>query len=354
MDISLASQSIGLVEKAPDFSIIIGVHPRYGRLIEECIDSVLRQTQPSFELILVSGPSVWDLGTICDSRIRQIKVDDDANYCLKKNAGIEASLGKYLVFVDCDDLMSPFYLEKAYKLFQENQCDCVVFGATRNYQDFAVCDTSDPFFAKGKDDVYRLCFSRYCKENDPRARDLILDSVWGKAFSAELVKKHMVRFPIRPVRADDVLFGNAFFVHASKIAFDSSFLSYYWRPNSSSEMANLSSPFYDIDGFIAGLRTILSPVQNKFVDNLDQYLSTVARSQFDLMVRSYINRIIRLKDAKSFFDYRMPRSGESFQLLVQSHPPYAFLIRWRWIRLYCLKVRMKTLLIRAFRRLSAR
>ena len=92
----------------PMFSIIIPVYNTEKEL-ERCVRSVTCQTFRDLEVILVDDGSKDRSGIICDS----LAVEDDrvivihqqnAGCSEARNAGIRASHGEYLIFVDSDDL----------------------------------------------------------------------------------------------------------------------------------------------------------------------------------------------------------------------------------------------------------
>jgi glycosyltransferase involved in cell wall biosynthesis len=90
----------------PSFSVIVPVHNR-AHLIAGCVDSVLAQSFTDFELILVDNNSTDDLsGTLDrydDSRIKLISCTTPGPSAARM-AGVVASFGKYLSFIDSDDL----------------------------------------------------------------------------------------------------------------------------------------------------------------------------------------------------------------------------------------------------------
>ena len=92
----------------PMFSIIIPVYNTEKEL-ERCVRSVTCQTFRNLELILVDDGSKDRSGIICDSLAleddRVIVIHQQNAGCSEaRNAGIRASHGEYLIFVDSDDL----------------------------------------------------------------------------------------------------------------------------------------------------------------------------------------------------------------------------------------------------------
>ena len=78
--------------------------------LRECVDSVLRQSVSDFEVILVDDGSTDGCGAICDEyaardgRVRVIH-RENGGQASARNAGVAASSGDYVVFLDSDDFI---------------------------------------------------------------------------------------------------------------------------------------------------------------------------------------------------------------------------------------------------------
>ncbi|MFH1641175.1 MAG: glycosyltransferase [Candidatus Omnitrophota bacterium] len=96
-------------------SIII---PSYNRskMLRRAIQSVLNQTYPDFELIVVDDASDDDTeGTVRglqDKRIRYIRHEKNRGGSAARNTGIRGASGEYIAFLDSDDEWVPEKLEK--------------------------------------------------------------------------------------------------------------------------------------------------------------------------------------------------------------------------------------------------
>ena len=115
-------------------SVIVPVY-NTEKYLEECIDSILKQTYKNTEIILVDDGSTDNSSIICDSYAKQhrcIKVVHKKNGGLisARKAGLLESKGEYICFVDSDDYIDSFYLEKCYDLFNEFNADIVCMGLT--------------------------------------------------------------------------------------------------------------------------------------------------------------------------------------------------------------------------------
>ena len=103
-------------------------------LISRAINSVLTQTFPDFEYIIVNNGSADRSGVIADEyarRDRRIRVihKQRGNIGSGRNAGLDAASGKYITFIDDDDWCEPDYLGFLYELINERDADAAICGA---------------------------------------------------------------------------------------------------------------------------------------------------------------------------------------------------------------------------------
>ena len=92
------------------YSIIVPVY-NAEQYLPTCIDSILSQTLTDFELILVNDGSPDNCGAICDAYSKEdhrIKVIHKRNRGASsaRNAGVNASIGEYIGWVDADDYIN--------------------------------------------------------------------------------------------------------------------------------------------------------------------------------------------------------------------------------------------------------
>lgn len=90
-------------------SIVVPIY-NVEAFLPQCIDSLLAQTHPNLEIILVDDGSPDNCGAICDRYAREngnIRVIHKENGGLSsaRNAGIAAATGTYIGFVDSDDFI---------------------------------------------------------------------------------------------------------------------------------------------------------------------------------------------------------------------------------------------------------
>lgn len=104
------------MEQTPIVSIVIPVY-NAGRFLWECVNSVRKQTFTDWEAILVDDGSTDKSVGICDKVVQDeprfsVIHKENGGVSSARNAGIEAARGKYLAFLDADDVLVPTFLEK--------------------------------------------------------------------------------------------------------------------------------------------------------------------------------------------------------------------------------------------------
>ena len=107
------------------------------RNIARAIKSVLAQSFPDFELIVVDDASTDDTLAITeslaamDSRISIIAHDVNKGLSQSRLSGINDSHGEYVFFLDADDTITPNALELLTNKAYSTQCDIIIAGAQR-------------------------------------------------------------------------------------------------------------------------------------------------------------------------------------------------------------------------------
>ena len=102
----------------PQVTVIIPTYNR-GWIIHEAIDSVLAQDYTEFELIVVDDGSSDNTSEVLDSYRNVIKVLSQQNKGVSaaRNRGIAEASGKFIAFLDSDDLWLPQKLSRQVEFF---------------------------------------------------------------------------------------------------------------------------------------------------------------------------------------------------------------------------------------------
>lgn len=185
-------------------SVIIPVY-NVRNYLGECLTSVMGQTYPWLEIILVDDGSTDGSGEICEEYARQdgrVKVihQENAGLSAARNAGLDIAAGKYFVFVDSDDLVHVKMIEYLYCALAFHQGDVSICshlkfkesGEIQNIQEDCLGDSLNkgegqeiPVQVYTGKECIRMFYSQLCV-------DMVV--VWNKLFSRDFFGS--VRFPL--------------------------------------------------------------------------------------------------------------------------------------------------------------
>lgn len=122
-------------EVEPLVSIVTPIYNSQNTL-EETIKSVLAQTLKDWELLLVLDRGTTDGSTRIiedyekkDARIKKVFIDDGRGTSLARNRALELAKGRFIAFLDSDDLWEPLKLELQLKFMLDNKIafSCTAF-----------------------------------------------------------------------------------------------------------------------------------------------------------------------------------------------------------------------------------
>ena len=133
---------------------IITASYNYQDYIGETIDSVLAQTYPNWELIIVDDGSTDDsvnvIKSYCekDSRVKLSQHDGGVNKGLAETVklGLEKANANWLVFLESDDSITPDYLETKINVIKENPRVEFIFNAVNCFGDEEKISSMSEYF----------------------------------------------------------------------------------------------------------------------------------------------------------------------------------------------------------------
>lgn len=195
----------------PKVSVIVPVY-KAENYIRRCLDSLLAQTMPDFELLLIDDGSPDRSGAICDeyaekdSRIRVFH-KENGGVASARQMGIENAIGEYSIHCDPDDWAEPDMLEELYAKAKETDADMVI------------CD----FYEN------RQAGQRYVSQHIPNMHhSSVLEhlvagtlhgSTWNKLIRNCLYRKYSVKFPLQMTYCEDLFVVCSLLQHAIKVAY---------------------------------------------------------------------------------------------------------------------------------------
>lgn len=199
----------------PLISVIVPIY-KVEAYLEDCVNSLLRQTLENIEIILVDDGSPDRCGEMCDAyaaKDKRIRVIHQENQGLSaaRNAGIDAAQADYLMFVDSDDWVEEDFCSHPYELALKYHADLVAFQYQRTKQPFQSC--SEP---SGLKDEERLQWLMHHG---------VGDFAWNKLYQRDLF--NTLCFPIGKVYEDTAV--THLIAHKAKRIYYSDRILYHYR-----------------------------------------------------------------------------------------------------------------------------
>ena len=198
--------------------------------VRQCLDSLVRQTYPNVEILLIDDGSPDNSAVICGEyaqRYNNITFlrQENAGVSVARNNGLDHATGDYVLFVDPDDWIELDCCERLNEAIQEKQYD-IVFFMDR------VLDEN-----KGTEIVHDLGDIRIIQyhtiANSYRSYGFHSGTPWGKFMRRSFLEKHHFRFAPGVVKAQDVLMDTQIYERLEN-AFYLNYSGYVYRLNEGS------------------------------------------------------------------------------------------------------------------------
>lgn len=132
----------------PLVSVIIPCY-NHGAYISDCIDSVLNQSYQNIEIIIVDDGSTNESTLIVLKGIGhplvQIIYQEHTGPGTARNNAMKIARGKYIVFLDSDDLIRKDTIDTCVRILEEKPETAVVYGNCRYFGDGKKLRKQEPF-----------------------------------------------------------------------------------------------------------------------------------------------------------------------------------------------------------------
>ena len=211
--------------------------------LPRCIDSLLNQTYPDMEIILVDDCSTDSSGQICDdyakkdARIRVIHHQKNYGLSTVRNTGLENATGDYVQMVDGDDAFHPKMIELLLDLICNNDCDfsmCYGIRVNDTYTNVKDCMEMWPLRECGGQELTKdICMRNLYLG---AGIDLQYVAVWNKLFKRNFCDGFRFKKLRDQDSGQDLVFVNEIYQKMGKALLLPEYL-YYWykRPFSLSD-----------------------------------------------------------------------------------------------------------------------
>lgn len=233
--------------------------------LENCLESVKKQTYKQFECLLIDDGSndgslaIAKRYSDIDNRFKVI-VQKNSGVSEARNNGIVQSKGKYITFIDADDWIEPLYLEYLLYSLKENRAEMSISAVM--------------FHKNGEKKIVGYTHEGVCDQesalislfNDAEMRPV----VWGKLFIRDIISKNHLFMNKEISYSEDILYVCKYLLRISKISMIAKPLYHYRLDNmSSAQNVGLNTKKYNMKWDSAWLAYIKMEQQLKMVFNDD-------------------------------------------------------------------------------------
>lgn len=219
--------------QAVDISICVAIYKVKEEYLRICIESLTGQTHKNIEILLVDDGSPDQCGAICDEYAQQdsrIRVIHQANGGLSvaRNTGIEAAVGKYLIFVDGDDWLELDCCERMLCEIEQRDIDLVFFKHCYEFENGTKYLPYAYSMEIAKDEIKKM--QLHILKDESQLYGFDERSSWGKIIKSNFIKKNQLRFIEGIHKAQDALF-NFYLYEVLESAYFINYTGYHYRVN---------------------------------------------------------------------------------------------------------------------------
>ncbi len=268
----------------PKISIIIPVY-NTELYLKKCLDSIISQTYQDYEVIIVNDGSTDNSQNIISEYEKKYKDKIFAYYkenegvSIARNFGIEKSKGEFITFVDSDDYIDKYMLEKMIKKANEDNFDMIICNLLYIYPNKKVI---------GKSNI----------KGDLLTKDQIKNNIINilPAMCGKLIKRNLyTNFKFKPnIWYEDVESYFRMYPKLNKIGYINQDLYFYPQRNDSITYT-YNEKLYDIiymwDGIIKEYK------KNNY---FDEYKSELEISVIRYSFATFVKRLAKTKNKKMF------------------------------------------------------
>lgn len=261
-------------------SIVIPLY-NVEKYLNECINSILKQTFTDFEIILVDDGSTDKSPEICDNFSKEytnIKVIHKSNggQADARNVGLKEAIGEYVLFIDSDDYIGDInFLSDIYNNIENNDIICYKFQKYfENTDRLAPCSFKIPDFTDDMDKASRI--------RTLSASDALYCAAWTKVIRRSILTENNIMFEVG-CKCEDMKWYFDVLINAQTISgIDKSYIVYRQREGSITKSNALKT--------IADNTKVLEDINKKIkYDILDKKMQ---ESFFYALSKLYCNLLI--------------------------------------------------------------
>lgn len=326
----------------PFFSIVM---PVYGveNYLQEAVYSVLKQTCSDFELLLIDDCSVDGSAALCrklkeeDERIRLYRNEENLGLSLTRNVGLQKARGRYIWFMDADDVVEESLLQQVKESLVKNPAQLVMWGIKEEYYD------TQGRMAKCVEISYPRQY--FCSEQELRPHIIALEKkllygyAWNKMYDLSYLRTLDLHFE-KITLIEDIVFNVKYCMDISSMNILETTPYHYAKRGEGSLTTKYVPRYYELH---CHRTEILLKQHEKWGICTEEVMDTLGC----MYIRYVFSALQRNCDRRSEMTWKTRRMWmkeryreELFQKLIRYANPQSFFMKWMS---FCLKKRITTL-----------
>jgi len=213
-------------------SIIIPVY-NAEKYLDECLESICSEIKKDFEIIAINDGSKDSSQSILEKYQKKYNKE---NICViekensgasdSRNYGIKQAKGKYLMFVDADDFLTPGWSTIINDVITSKDDDIVFFGEKNNINFLDKRNILDAIFKLIEKNSY------------------IYSTPWSKILKTKVVKDKDIKFINKIINGEDMLFNAEMLLNSKTFSFEEKTI-YNYRVNNASITHRFNKKIFD-------------------------------------------------------------------------------------------------------------
>ena len=310
-------------------SIII---PMYNveKYIGQCIESCQKQSLTDIEIILINDESpdksleIAKSYQLNDSRIKIIN-QKNSGVSVARNAGIEKSNSDWIMFVDGDDWLDQYAVEKMYNAIDDN-CDIVISSFYANYDAYEKKDNflnvENSCFHK-EETILLMKSSVGLSKISNKKCSTNIGVPWAKIYRKKFINNYKLRFKIGLKRMQDTIFNLECFNKTECIKL-TDYRTYHYRIHGESSTGKYNPNFLIIaTDFLRYFQDFIQ--KYNYTDELNNYYITKTfRIYLEIIRLQFVSKKSPLSNHEKKVELRKIRKLDTFKM-CQPHKVFKML-----------------------------
>ena len=274
-------------------SVIIPVY-NVEEYLRECLDSIIKQTLCEIEIICIndgstdSSPTILDEYKAIDERVLII-AQENRGLSGARNTGIERAQGKYIYFIDSDDMLKQDALYELYELAENETLDILFFDSEVLYEDDDIIAKSGhltkTFYTRIQD------YQRTAKGSDVFSKMMANDEYRSMACMYLTRTAHITENNLRfyeGIYHEDDLYTFLCTINAGRVAHIKK--PYYIRRVRANSIMTAARGFRHFHGYLTAFTHILTDsVNGKYADDIQMQINRYLEGIRNALIALYLD-----------------------------------------------------------------